>query len=252
MVSPAAVTGRIWTTIAPLHDAILEHPFLRGLGDGSLPEPAFRRFVVQDALYLRDYARALALCGVRAGDAEALRMFCRHAAEAVEVERALHVRLMEDLGIDARAAAADEPSPTCLGYTSFLLQACAVGERHEALAAILPCYWIYWRVGTALAGRGSPDPRYATWIATYAGEDFGRAAEEAIAATGRALAGIGDDAMRAALGHALTAARFEWLFWDAAWRGEGWPVGGSGLDLAQGRGVDGAAAGGAPARQLPG
>jgi thiaminase/transcriptional activator TenA len=209
----------LWEAIAPVHQAILGHPFLRGLTDGTLPEDAFSRYVHQDALFLDDYARALALCGARAGATEDVRTFCAHAAEAVAAERALHDELMPRLGI---AQAAAEPSPTCLAYTSFLLSTCALGDRGEALGAILPCYWIYWRVGTALAERGSPDPRYAAWIAAYAGDDFSAAARAAIAACDRGLSGLTPAQSAAATRRAVTAARFEWMFWDSAWRGERW------------------------------
>ncbi|MGD9694701.1 MAG: TenA family protein [Thermoleophilia bacterium] len=213
----------IGAAIAPVTGAILEHPFVRGLTDGSLHEEAFRRYVVQDGLFLRDYARALALCGARAADGDGLRTFCVHAAEAVAEERELHERLFAELGVDPERAAAAEPTPTCLGYTSFLLRACAVGERHEGLGAVLPCYWIYRDVGLALARAGSPDPRYAAWIATYGGEAFGEAAQAAIDACDRAFAGLPRAMVDAAARHALTAARYEWMFWDSAWRGECWP-----------------------------
>ena len=177
---------------------------------------------MQDALFLVDYARALALCGARAGAVEDLRMFCRHAAEAIDVERDLHARLMGELGIDAGEAVVAEPTPACRGYTSFLLQACALGERHEALAAVLPCYWIYCELGRALAAEGSPDPRYRAWIETYAGDEFAAAARGAIEASDRALAGATGSQLDSARRHAVTAARYEWMFWDSAWRGEAW------------------------------
>ena len=208
--------------IAPVHEATLVHPFVRGLADGSLPGDAFERYVVQDALFLRDYGRALAICGARAADTTDLRMFCAHAAEAIDVERALHDRLMGELGLDAAAAASAEPTPACAGYGSFLLRACALGERHEMLAAVLPCYWIYREVGRALEREGSPDPRYRAWIATYAGDEFAAAAEAAIAACDRGLAGLPRERLASAERHALTAARYEWMFWDSAWRDERW------------------------------
>jgi thiaminase/transcriptional activator TenA len=214
----------IWRAILPVHEAILRHPFLTGLTDGTLPPEAFARYVVQDAIYLRDYARALALCGARAPDVDGLRMFCRHAAEAIDVERDLHGRLLAELGLDPAAVASVEPSPTCLAYTSFLLQACTVRERHEAVAAVLPCYWIYWEVGRELVAAGSPDPRYRIWIDTYAGEEFGDAVRGVLAATDAITAALTPEAMASAMRHALTAARYEWMFWDSAHRGEVWPV----------------------------
>jgi thiaminase/transcriptional activator TenA len=209
----------VWGEIAPVHAAILEHPFLRGLADGTLPTAAFERYLLQDALFLEDYARALALCGARAADTRDLRMFCRHAAEAIEVERNLHERLLGELGVSADGA---ERSPTCLGYGAFLLQACALRERYEALGAILPCYWIYREAGAALAAAGSPDPRYAAWIATYDGAAFQAATRGAIGAADRELRAADGPRLASALRHARVAARFEWKFWDAAWRGEDW------------------------------
>lgn len=216
----------LWADMAPVHEAIMAHPFVGGLTDGTLPADAFARYVVQDALYLRDYARALALCGARSTDVETVRMFCLHAAEAVEAERDLHARLMGELGIDAAALGRAEPSPTCRGYTGFLLGACALGDRHEAIAAVLPCYWIYWRVGRALVRRSSPDPRYAAWIELYGGDDFAQAATAAIDACDAALRNLPSAALDSARRHALTSARYEWLFWNAAWVDERWPAAG--------------------------
>lgn len=215
----------LWPVVAPVYALIRRHPFVRGLADGRLPGDAFARYVVQDALFLRDYARALALCGARAGDPATLRMFCRHAAEAIDVERDLQERLMAELGIDPAVAARAEASPSCLGYGSFLLRACALGERHDALGAIVPCYSIYREVGRELAASGSPDRRYAAWIATYGGEEFGDAAAGAIAAGAAALAGARPAALASARRHARAAAGWEWLFWDAALRDERWPAG---------------------------
>ncbi|MEW6583917.1 MAG: TenA family protein [Actinomycetota bacterium] len=217
-----SAADEVWEVIAPVHRRILGHPFVRGLTDGTLPGDAFARYVVQDALFLADYARALALCGARAPGRADVDMFCRHASEAVAVENALHDRLLGELGVSPEDMGAASPSPTCLAYTSFLLSSCALADWPEAVGAVLPCYWIYWEVGKELARAGSPDPRYAAWIATYGGEEFGDAARAAIGAADRALTDAGPAARRRAHARALTAARLEWRFWDAALRDERW------------------------------
>ncbi len=217
-------TDELRETILPVHHRILEHPFLTGMTDGTLPEEAFARYVVQDALFLVEYARALALCAARAPEAETLRMFCSHATEAIDVERDLHDRLMADLGIEPPDVDTTLLTPTTLAYGSFLVSACAVRDRHEALAAMVPCYWIYREVGLHLVESGSPDPRYQQWIDTYAGEEFIQAVEGALHACNRASAHLDADQRRSANAHALTAARYEWMFWDSALRFETWPV----------------------------
>lgn len=209
--------------IEPLTERVLRHPFVTGLADGSLPEVAFRRFLVQDGLFLRDFGRALALCAARVDGPDDLRLLCRHAADALDVERELHDHLAGELGIGAEELAAARPTPTCQGYGSFLLRTAALGGLGDALAALAPCYMMFRRVGGELAASGSPDPRYAAWIATYDGEAFGAATAAYAAVCEREVAALPDAARTAAVAHALTAARYEWMFWEAAWTDERWP-----------------------------
>ena len=129
---------------------------------------------LQDALYLRDYARALGLAGVRSGDEDALVMFSEHAAGAIRVERSLHEGSLEDFGLPQDVVDRTPPGPTTLAYTSYLLRVASLGDYHEVLAAVLPCYWIYERVGKTLLEEGSPNPTYQKWIDTYGGENFAR------------------------------------------------------------------------------
>ena len=92
-------TGELWHGIAGIYGAILAHPFLAGLTDGSLPQDTFAFYLVQDALYLQRYAEALAAVASRAPDTAGTEMFARHAAGAA-VEAKLHDALLADLGID--------------------------------------------------------------------------------------------------------------------------------------------------------
>lgn len=216
------LSERLWRTAAPTYDAILAHPFLSGLCDGTLERDAFTHFVVQDAHYLVDFARALALLGARAPAADEVAMWSRHAAGAVEVERELHGSLLAAVGIDPQAAAATPVAPTTRAYTAYLLAAAATGSYAEAVAAVLPCYWIYREVGQELARKGSTVERYQRWIDAYADESFDVLVREAIAVVdGLRVDGAEEPALHEAFG---TAARYEWAFWDAAYRRESWPV----------------------------
>jgi thiaminase/transcriptional activator TenA len=208
----------------PVFARILAHPFVAGLTDGTLPRAAFRHYVVQDALYLVDYARALALVAAKAPDEEAISMFASHAHGALEVERSLHTGLLGELGLPADTFRAASAGPTTLAYTSYLLRSCHQGSFAEGLAAVLPCYWIYAEVGARLLARSSSDPAYARWIGTYGGEEFARIVAAVLLLvdrTGERASAAEQAAMRM---HALTTARYEWMFWDASWREELWPV----------------------------
>jgi len=217
-------TGDLWKSIEPIYAAILRHPFLAGLTDGSLPMESFRFYAVQDALYLRDYARALSLAAARAPRDPWIIMFNEHAAGALKVERELHESFFKAWGLTTDAVAATPVAPTNLAYTSYLLAVAHAGPFHEAVAALLPCYWIYWEVGKELERRGSPDPLYARWIGTYASEEFGSVVRAVLDCTD-ALAGPLGSAERAAMGrHFVTTSRYEWMFWDMGHRREAWPL----------------------------
>src|SRR5215210_943633 len=107
-------TGQLWRSIENVYAEILAHPFLTGLTDGTLAEERFRFYVLQDALYLREYARALSLAGVRSPDENALVMFNEHSAGAITVERSLHEGFLKDLGVTKNQVDQTPMSPTTL------------------------------------------------------------------------------------------------------------------------------------------
>jgi thiaminase/transcriptional activator TenA len=217
-------TERLWAEAQPVYEAILVHPFLTGLTDATLPPETFAEYVAQDAHYLRDYGRALAVVGSKAPTPALTALFATHAAETAQVELALHATLLPMLGLDPDRLDEVVPSPTTVAYTSYLLRTAHAGTYAEGLAAVLPCYWIYQRVGDALVAQGSPDPRYQRWIDTYAGEAFGVSVRAALAAADEAGAGLAEAEEATARGHFRTTTRYEWMFWDAAYRREQWPV----------------------------
>jgi thiaminase (transcriptional activator TenA) len=213
-----------WQRTSRLRRAIDELPFNTELAAGTLSREQFQGYIVQDALYLGQYSRVLAIAGARGPDAAILRTFGACALEAVAVEQALHERYMAEFGIDPAQLADAEPSPDCLGYTSYLL-ATAYHDPWEVLvAALLPCFWIYWDVGSRVAKRATADNPYRAWIDTYADEGFGEAVRMVIGITDRAASettpAIRDRMMTAF----IRCTQYEWLFWDGAYQRRGWPV----------------------------
>jgi thiaminase (transcriptional activator TenA) len=217
-------TKELWAAMEPIYAAILQHPFLRGLTDGTLPRESFRFYAVQDALYLREFARALSVAAARAPEDDWIIMFNEHATTALRVERALHEGFFREFGLTPEAVAATPLAPVNQAYTSYLLAVAYGAPFHENVAALLPCYWIYWEVGKTLERAGSPEPLYSRWIATYASEEFGavvRAVLGAVDAVAARLGAVEREAMRR---HAVTTTRYEWMFWDMGYRRERWPV----------------------------
>jgi thiaminase/transcriptional activator TenA len=219
-----SLAEQLWSSIDATYEAILEHPFIGGLTDGTLDRAAFRFYVIQDAHYLREFARALSVAAARAPEERDIAMFNDHAAGALAVERQLHESFFSDFGLSGADVAATPMAPTNLAYTSYLLAVAYGGSFPEALGALLPCYWIYWEVGKRLLERGSPDALYQRWIATYGGEDYGVIVQAVLALTDRVGENLGTGERDGVLRHFQTTARYEWMFWDMGHRQEQWPL----------------------------
>ncbi|MGJ9414380.1 TenA family protein [Aeromicrobium sp. CF4.19] len=207
-----------WTAASGWFGAIVEHPFVVELGDGSLPEEAFTRYLVDDAHYLDRYARVLAQLAVRGAGVRDVELFASAATGAVVAERELHTGWLGSRGLDPDAPGVAEPSPTCRAYTGFLLEMAVSAPFDVAVAAVLPCFRVYAEVGRHLAAEVGDDHPYAAWIRTYADPEFDAAVRRAEDCLDRVTR---DEP--AVIDAYLTATRFEWMFWDAAWRGERWP-----------------------------
>jgi thiaminase (transcriptional activator TenA) len=213
-----------WERNADLRAALHRLPFNIELAAGTLLPERFRFYITQDALYLGEYARVLAIAAAKAPDPATVKWLSGAAAEAIAVEQILHSRYLAEFGVDPAAAAAAEPAPDCLAYTSFLLAIAHQQPWEILIAAILPCFWIYWDIATAITRDAAPENPYRAWIDTYADPRFGDAVRMVIdIADGAAEAAT--PGVRAAM---LTAfrrcAQYEHLFWDGAYNQRGWPA----------------------------
>lgn len=217
-------TGRLWEEIEGTYASILDHPFIKGLTSGDLPPESFRYFIAQDAEYVREFGKAIALLGARAADWGLTTFLLDHVAKGLLAESTLHEALVADLGGDPLELARVAASPTTKAYTSYVTSTVYAGDFADGLAVVMPCIWIYAEVGRHLYAVGSPDPVYQRWIDTYSGDDYLAECEEALGWTdliGGRLSGPQEVRAR---GHFAAAARYEWMFWDAAWRREEWPI----------------------------
>jgi thiaminase (transcriptional activator TenA) len=212
-----------WRRTARLREAIHRLPFNTELAAGALARDRFQAYIVQDALYLARFSRALAIAAAKAPDGGILQSFAQSAVAAVAVEQALHSRYLREFGVDPGGIASVELSPDCLAYTSFLIAA-AYHEPWEVLVAgLLPCFWIYWDVGCAIAQKAAPDNPYRAWIDTYADERFGEAVRTVIKIADGAAEATTAPTRVEMLTAFVRACQYEWLFWDGAYSRRSWP-----------------------------
>jgi thiaminase/transcriptional activator TenA len=213
-----------WQRTTALRAAIHALPFNAELAAGTLAPERFRFYILQDALYLGEYARVLAIAAAKAPDPATVQVFAGDAVQAIAVEQALHGRYLAEFGVDPAAVLAAEPMPDCLAYTSFLLATSHQQPWEVLVAALLPCFWIYWEVAGAIVRRAAPDNRYRAWIDTYADPRFGEAVQIVIDIADQAAAGATPATRAAMLAAFARAAQYEHLFWDGAYHQRSWPL----------------------------
>ncbi|MBI3667271.1 MAG: thiaminase II [Acidobacteria bacterium] len=215
-------TAELWSDIRPIYAKTLEHPFLKGLSDGSLPRSRFQFYLIQDAQYLRAFARALSVLAAKSPRDDWAATLNRHAASSIESERQLHESILRSFGVPPAAALAAPMAPVNYAYTNHLLAVAYQQPFARGLAALLPCYWIYWEAGKELKKKGSKDPDYQRWIDLYSGEDYGKVVQQVLDMMDSEAARLDADSRRAVKALFRTSARYEWMFWDMAWREEKW------------------------------
>ena len=210
----------------PIRQAILDHPFVTGVGDGTLDVAKFRHYVLQDYVYLIDYSRVLAMAAARAQDLDTMSWFARLLNETLNVEMDLHRSYCAEFGITTVELETTVPAPTTVGYTSYLLNVAHQGSFAELVASLVPCQWGYWEIGEHLSRQGEPKdaPLYSQWIQMYTSPEFTEMADAIRDLVNRLGIRAGADELEA-MGRAyMTSLRFEYLFWDMAYNLESWPV----------------------------
>jgi len=205
--------------------AIFAHPFLDQLHTGTLPMDRFVYFVLQDYLYLLDFAQVLCLGGAKSPNLKTLEIFTRHALIAVEVERSFHAAFGRSLGLSQKQLDSTPKGPITEAYTRHLQAVARGGSLGDTVAAVLPCYWIYGEVGKRLYKNRPKRPKiYRQWIETYASDEYWRPVREQIRLMDQLGAGAKREERRLMVSHFLLSSRYEFLFWDQAYRLEEWPV----------------------------
>ena len=176
------LSAQLWSDSADVAADVLAHPFVRGIGDGSLPKEAFAGYLAQDAFFLESFARAYALALARSTDTSTLLTLADLLA-GVRQELGLHASYAGSWGIDMAGV---EPLPATLAYTEFLLATAATQDLGVIFAAMTPCMRLYAWLGSSLdADTAGP---YAQWVQTYADPEFeavGRRFGTAARRTGR-------------------------------------------------------------------
>ena len=216
---------RLYEKLQPIWRQNHNHPFVQGMGDGTLEKEKFRFYMIQDYLYLIDYAKLFAIGAMKATDVQTMGKFASLLDSTLNEEMSLHREYAKKFEISEKELEKAQPSPTTLAYTHYMLHVGQSGTLAELVAALLPCMWSYWEIGKELSEKpGAENEFYREWIEMYSSEEFGELATWCI----NLFDSLTEDKSEAELEKLeeifLNTTRFEYMFWDMAYKEAMWPV----------------------------
>lgn len=203
-------------------EASFHHPFIRQLAEGTLPEDIFKFYVLQDSYYLKHFAKVHALAAVQAKDLATTQRFAQHAEETCGAEISLHEGFFELLRVTEEDIVSFEPAPTAYAYTSHLYRIALNGDLADTLAALLPCYWLYYEIGERLKHATPNHPIYDKWIATYGSDWFEQATREQINRMDQLAESLSPQRRDELKAHFVKSSHYELQFWEMAWARQQW------------------------------
>lgn len=211
---------------APIWEAAARHPFVRGIGDGTLPLDRFRFYIRQDYVFLIEFCRVLALGAARATDLDTMSRYAALLDATLNGEMELHRGYCERFGVSRAELETTLSAPVTHAYTRHLLHTAQSGTVGEITAALIPCLRGYAEIGRELARQGAPlsQPLYGEWISAYAAPQTQELATWTCALLDRLAADAGTAEQRRMADAFLASSRYELLFWDMAWNMTGWPL----------------------------
>lgn len=209
---------RLKTDCSQDWSSYVDHRFVRAMGDGTLPMAAFRDYLVQDYLFLIQFARAYALAIYKGRSLYEMRAGLEGLKAIVDVEMDLHVRMCDRWDIDVEAMMATPEKAPTIAYTRFVLDAGNAGDLLDLYVALAPCMIGYGEIGSMLSVNADDDNPFAEWINEYASLAY----QELVRATIENLDELASEMMTEARYPRLkklfsAATRLEADFWQMGW-----------------------------------
>ncbi|WP_026679297.1 thiaminase II [Fictibacillus gelatini] len=220
-------TDRLFENVKPIWTKIHAHPFVRGIGSGTLDKETFAYYMKQDYVFLIDYAKLFAIGSMKAEDLETMGKFAGLLHETLHTEMDLHRQYAAEFGISHVDLEQTEATPVNLAYTRYMLNVAHNGGLAELISCLLPCMWSYWEIGKDLKQQNgnmlSANP-YASWIEMYASAEFGALSEWLIELLNNLTNGKTERELSILEKHFITTSRYEYLFWDMVYGKHEWPI----------------------------
>ena len=204
----------IWT-------AYNEHPFVLGLQDGTLDQKKFRFYIIQDYLYLEEYAKVFALGIAKAKSLGTMQLFSKYVTLLTEGEMDIHRGYMGKFAVSREELDATLRSLDNLSYTSYMLRVAYEEGEAEILAAILSCAYSYEVIAKTILDHNpfaAEHPFYGDWIQGYAAPHYSEANLLLLDTLDRLTVGYDEKQLQHLTNIFVACSRYELAFWEMTWR----------------------------------
>jgi thiaminase/transcriptional activator TenA len=206
-------------------EANYNHPFVQGIGKGTLDKEIFKYYLKQDYVYLIGFSRFFGLATAKGDQLAQMQMLSRVLEATLNIEMDLHRQICADFDISPEELESTKPSPNCLAYTSYLLSTAYRGGTAEVITVLLPCSWGYVEIANRLKKQGLPDDKhYRQWIETYSSQEFWDLNEWLKSEFNRLAEGISDSKAKNLQRIFDYSSLWEYMFWEMAYNQQDWPI----------------------------
>lgn len=213
LINKTIFSKELWKDSQPIYSKILEHPFILELAEGTLAKDQFIYYLQQDSLYLIGFARSLAFIATRLDEPSEIVSFLKFALGAMIGERELH----EDYFKHYQIVPSNKKNDACAAYTDYLISLATTQSVEIAVAAVMPCFWVYHEVGANILANSVNNNPYEKWIKNYANEEFSLLVNNALEIAER-MYDLAQPHIRQSMKKAAQqSVHLEWQFWDNAY-----------------------------------
>lgn len=213
-------TDYLFEEVKELWDEYLQHPFLKELGEGTLDKEKFKRYLIQDYLYLKEYAKVYAMAVVKSESIEDMKFFQQSVNGILEDESANHIWYLKNFGEKIEELEKYKMTLDNENYTSYMKSLALTGDLKELMIGVLPCSWSYYYIGVKLKEiyKDQLDGNfYESWIEGYSSQDYAMCAKKNIDFSNKLCKNIDDREKEKLKEIFIKASIYEMKFWYMAY-----------------------------------
>ncbi|MCY6483605.1 thiaminase II [Clostridium aestuarii] len=209
----------LYENVKEIWNSYYEHPFVKGIGDGTLEVDKFKYYMIQDYLYLLDYAKVYALGVVKADTEEKMQGFSNMVSDTLNGEMKIHRSYMKRLGITQEEIENTEISLANISYTHYMLAVSQTGTLAELSVSLLSCMWSYLEIGKYLSKiPGSTEHEfYGEWIKGYISKEYEKSTQWVLDLVDELTNGISEKEIKKLTEIFINTSKYEYMFWDMAY-----------------------------------